>query len=64
MFRVYRGIKCIKSIKKNFNTGNHAIRRETTILKKKLILSYRANIKVYIARNIIVLRVLWKKPIF
>ena len=51
-------------MKRNFNAGNHAVRRETTILKKKLILSYRANIKVYIARNIIVLRVLWKKPIF
>ena len=58
MFRVYRGIKYIKSVKKNFNTRNHAIRRETIILNKKLILSYRANIKVYIARNIIVLRAL------
>jgi len=51
-------------VKRNFNAGNHAVRRETTILKKKLILSCGANIKVYTARNIIVLRVLWKKPIF
>ena len=58
MFRVYRGTRCIKSVKRNFNTRNYAIRRETTILKKKLILSYRANIEVYTARNIIVLRVL------
>ena len=64
MFRVHGGTRYIKSVKKNFNTRNHAIRGETTILKKKLILSYGANIKVYTARNIIVLRVLWKKPIF
>ena len=51
-------MRCIKSVKRNFNAGNYAIRRETTILKKKLILSYRANIKVYTVRNIIVLRVL------
>ena len=51
-------MRYIKSMKKDFNARNHAIRRETTILKKKLILSYGANIKVYIARNIIVLRVL------
>jgi len=64
MFRVYGGIKYIKSVKKNFNAGNHAIKRETTILNKKLILSYGANIKVYTVRNIIVLRALWKKSIF
>ena len=58
MFRVYGGTRCIKSVKKNFDARNYAIRKETTILKKKLTLSYRANIKVYIARNIIVLRVL------
>jgi len=58
MFRVYRGMRYIKSVKKNFDIRNHAIRKETTILKKKLTLSYGANIKVYIARNMIVLRVL------
>jgi hypothetical protein len=58
MFKVYRGTRYIKSVKRNFDTRNYAIRRETTILKKKLILNYRANIEVYIARNIIVLRVL------
>jgi len=58
MFRVYRGTRYIKSVKKNFNIGNYAIKRVTTILKKKLMLSYRASIKVYIARNMIVLRVL------
>jgi len=51
-------MRYIKSMKKDFNARNHAIRRETTIFKKKLILSCRANIKVYTARNIIVLRVL------
>ena len=51
-------MRYIRSIKRNFNTKNHAIRRETTILNKKLILSYRANIKVYTARNIIVLKAL------
>ena len=64
MFGVYRGIKYIKSVKKNFNTRNYAVRRETTILNKKLMLSCGANIKVYTARNIIVLRALWKKSIF
>ena len=57
-------MKYIRSVKKNFNAGNHAIRGETTILNKKWMLSYKANIKVYTIRNIIVLRVLWKKPIF
>jgi len=57
-------MKYIKSVKKNFNVRNYAIKRETTIFNKKLILSYRANIKVYIVRNIIVLRALWKKSIF
>jgi len=57
-------MKYIKSVKKNFDARNHAIRRETTILNKKLILSCGANIKVYIVRNIIVLRALWKKSIF
>jgi len=58
MFRVYRGIKYIKSVKKNFNTRNRAVRKETTIFNKKLILSCGANIKVYIVRNIIVLKAL------
>jgi len=58
MFGVYGGMKYIKSVKKNFDTGNHAIKRETTILNKKLILSCGANMKVYTARNIIVLRAL------
>ena len=58
MFGVYKGTRYIKSVKKNFNARNYAIRGEITILKKKLILSYRASIKVYTGRNIIVLRVL------
>jgi len=64
MFGVYRGMKYIKSVKKNFNARNHAIKRETIIFNKKLILSCGANMKVYTARNIIVLRALWKKSIF
>jgi len=64
MFRVYGGTRYIKSVKKNFDVRNYAIKRVTTIFKKKLMLSYRASIKVYTARNIIVLRVLWKKLIF
>ena len=58
MFWVYKDIKYIKNVKKNFNAKNHTVRKETTILNKKLILSYGANIKVYIVKNIIVLKAL------
>jgi hypothetical protein len=41
-------------VKRNFDARNYAMRRETTILNKKLMLSYGVNIKVYTERNIIV----------